>query len=103
MSCSGLPIAVDHQHLPLVSKGGRCLSKPSASATREHASIICSVTVAPPARHAIGLKRHAVTLFEGGRVSGEAVVSELTAELWASHAEGSTFEGDMARLAQVNS
>lgn len=48
-----------------------------------------------------GLKRHAVTLFEGGRVAGDATVAELTAELWASWAEGQSFEGDMARLAQV--
>ncbi len=43
-----------------------------------------------------------MTLFEGGRVAGQALVSELTSELWASHAEGQAFEGDMARLAQVS-
>lgn len=50
---------------------------------------------------ASGLKRHAVTLFEGGRVIGEALVAEVTAELWASYAAGAGFEGDMARLTQV--
>jgi hypothetical protein len=48
-----------------------------------------------------GLKRHAVTLFEGGRVAGEALMSEVTSELWASYAAGQGFEGDMARLTQV--
>ncbi len=48
-----------------------------------------------------GLKRHAVTLFEGGRVAGESLISEVAAELWASYAAGQGFEGDMARLTQV--
>jgi hypothetical protein len=35
-----------------------------------------------------GLKRHAVTLFEGGRVGGDAVMSELIDELWQSYEAG---------------
>ncbi|KAG2449449.1 hypothetical protein HYH02_005596 [Chlamydomonas schloesseri] len=45
-----------------------------------------------------GLKRHSVTLFEGGRVAGEEVVKEMIAELWASYAAGQAFEGDLLRL-----
>ena len=41
-----------------------------------------------------GLKRHSVSLFEGGRVSGEAVVDELIVELQASAAAGAMFEGE---------
>jgi len=48
-----------------------------------------------------GLKRHAVTLFEGGRVAGEGVTLEMVNELWSSFAEGQMFEGDMLRLTQV--
>ena len=48
-----------------------------------------------------GLKLHAVTLFEGGRVAGAAVMSELVSELWASFEGGQSFEGDMARLTEV--
>jgi hypothetical protein len=35
-----------------------------------------------------GLKRHAVSLFEAGRVSGAEVVAELIRELWASYEAG---------------
>ena len=35
-----------------------------------------------------GLKRHSVTLFEGGRVSGEVVMKELISELWVSYKAG---------------
>ena len=35
-----------------------------------------------------GLKRHSVTLFEGGRVAGDAVMAELMAELWQSYEQG---------------
>ncbi|KXZ46985.1 hypothetical protein GPECTOR_39g479 [Gonium pectorale] len=45
-----------------------------------------------------GLKRHAVTLFEGGRVAGEEVIRELLQELWASCAASQSFEGEMLRL-----
>lgn len=45
-----------------------------------------------------GLKRHSVTLFEGGRVAGEAVIKELIAELWVSYEAGQGFEGDMRAL-----
>lgn len=45
-----------------------------------------------------GLKRHSVTLFEAGRVTGEDVISELISELWVSYAAGQNFEGDMLRL-----
>ncbi|GBF94849.1 hypothetical protein Rsub_08021 [Raphidocelis subcapitata] len=45
-----------------------------------------------------GLKRHAVSLFEAGRVSGGEVVSELLRELWASYEAGKGFEGEMRRL-----
>ncbi|MEW5307506.1 MAG: hypothetical protein WDW36_009896, partial [Sanguina aurantia] len=45
-----------------------------------------------------GLKRHSVTLFEGGRVGGEDIISELISELWTSHAAGQEFEGDMLQL-----
>lgn len=49
--------------------------------------------------HPVGLKRHSVSLFEGGRVSGEAVVDELITELQASAAAGAMFEGeDMAQV-----
>uniref|UniRef100_A0A1D1ZYZ5 Protein FAM91A1 n=1 Tax=Auxenochlorella protothecoides TaxID=3075 RepID=A0A1D1ZYZ5_AUXPR len=44
-------------------------------------------------------KRHSVSLFEGGRVSGAAVVAELAAELEASAAAGAAFEGEMRALA----
>ncbi|KAF5832134.1 FAM91 N-terminus-domain-containing protein [Dunaliella salina] len=47
-----------------------------------------------------GLKRHAVTLFEGGRVAGEGVMAEMVQELWSSFAAGQMFEGDMLRLTQ---
>lgn len=43
-------------------------------------------------------KRHSVSLFEGGRVSGAAVVAELAAELEASAAAGAAFEGEMRAL-----
>ncbi|KAG2497046.1 hypothetical protein HYH03_005046 [Edaphochlamys debaryana] len=45
-----------------------------------------------------GLKRHSVTLFEGGRVAGEEVMRELVQELRASAAAGAGFEGDLRRL-----
>lgn len=45
-----------------------------------------------------GLKRHSVTLFEGGRVSGDDVMSELITELWVSYQAGQGFEGDMLKL-----
>ncbi|GAX73682.1 hypothetical protein CEUSTIGMA_g1133.t1 [Chlamydomonas eustigma] len=45
-----------------------------------------------------GLKRHSVTLFEGGRVGGDAVMSELIDELWQSYEAGQGFEGDMLKL-----
>ncbi|GLC36568.1 hypothetical protein PLESTM_000461100 [Pleodorina starrii] len=45
-----------------------------------------------------GLKRHSVTLFEGGRVAGEEVMQELVSELWSSYAAGQGFEGEMLRL-----
>ncbi len=38
--------------------------------------------------HWAGLKRHSVTLFEGGRVAGDDVMRELVDELWASYAAG---------------
>ncbi|BDA48371.1 Protein FAM91A1 [Coccomyxa sp. Obi] len=46
-----------------------------------------------------GLKRHSVTLFEGGRVTGAEVISELIFELDASVEAASGFEGEMQRLA----
>jgi hypothetical protein len=48
-----------------------------------------------------GCKRHAVTLFEGGRVCGADVVAELISELRASAAAAleAGFEGEMAALA----
>ncbi|GIL62622.1 hypothetical protein Vafri_16817 [Volvox africanus] len=45
-----------------------------------------------------GLKRHSVTLFEGGRVAGEEVMQEMVSELWSSYAAGQGFEGEMLRL-----
>ncbi|KAG1655890.1 hypothetical protein FOA52_006088 [Chlamydomonas sp. UWO 241] len=45
-----------------------------------------------------GLKRHSVTLFEAGRVSGESVMTELVRELWESYEAGQAFEGDMLKL-----
>jgi hypothetical protein len=45
-----------------------------------------------------GLKRHSVTLFEGGRVGGAAVIDELITELAASAAAGEFFEGDMVQV-----
>ncbi len=45
-----------------------------------------------------GLKRHSVSLFEGGRVSGAEVMAEMVRELWASYEAGQGFEGDMLRL-----
>eukprot|EP00967_Tisochrysis_lutea_P126322 scaffold213323_cov15-Tisochrysis_lutea.AAC.1 len=47
-----------------------------------------------------GLKRHAVTLFEGGRVAAEGVMAEMVQELWSSFAAGQMFEGGMLRLTQ---
>lgn len=35
-----------------------------------------------------GLKRHSVSLFEGGRVSGAEVMAEMVRELWASYEAG---------------
>ncbi|KAK9917406.1 hypothetical protein WJX75_004000 [Coccomyxa subellipsoidea] len=46
-----------------------------------------------------GLKRHSVTLFEGGRVTGAEVISELIFELDASVEAAAGFEGEMQRLA----
>lgn len=43
-----------------------------------------------------GLKRHSVTLFEGGRVAGEEVVKEMISELWASYAAGESEGGGRA-------
>eukprot|EP00775_Hariotina_reticulata_P005967 gene5967-6206_t len=45
-----------------------------------------------------GLKRHSVTLFEGGRVAGAEVMEELVEELAASAAAAQQFEGDMVLL-----
>ncbi|KAF8055757.1 Fam91a1 [Scenedesmus sp. PABB004] len=45
-----------------------------------------------------GLKRHSVTLFEGGRVGGAGVMDELITELAASAEAGRGFEGDMVQL-----
>lgn len=45
-----------------------------------------------------GLKRHSVTLFEGGRVGGAAVMDELITELAASAQAGALFEGDMVQV-----
>jgi hypothetical protein len=39
-----------------------------------------------------------VTLFEGGRVGGAAVIDELITELAASAAAGEFFEGDMVQV-----
>jgi F0F1-type ATP synthase beta subunit len=47
-----------------------------------------------------GLKRHSVTLFEGGRVGGAAVMDELITELAASAAAGEFFEGDMVQVSR---
>lgn len=54
----------------------------------------------PPAPLSLsGLKRHSVSLFEGGRVSGPAVMDELIGELAASAEAGALFEGeDMAQV-----
>ncbi|CAK0785595.1 hypothetical protein CVIRNUC_008805 [Coccomyxa viridis] len=45
-----------------------------------------------------GLKRHSVTLFEGGRVTGAEVIAELITELDASVEAAAGFEGEMQRL-----
>ncbi|KAL3158901.1 hypothetical protein ABBQ32_011616 [Trebouxia sp. C0010 RCD-2024] len=46
-----------------------------------------------------GLKRHSVTLFEGGRVTGREVIAELVEELRGSVAAAERFEGEMRNLA----
>ena len=46
-----------------------------------------------------GCKKHSVTLFEGGRVYGAEVISELLAELHASVEMTAGFEGEMRSLA----
>ncbi|KAK9836344.1 hypothetical protein WJX81_007135 [Elliptochloris bilobata] len=48
-----------------------------------------------------GLKRHAVTLFEGGRVAGAEVVAELVRELEASAEAAAGFEGEMRELGRT--
>lgn len=50
-----------------------------------HQPLALPVTTPAPAP---GLKRHSVTLFEGGRVAGDAVMAELMAELWQSYEQG---------------
>ena len=45
-----------------------------------------------------GLQRHAVTLFEGGRVAGAANLADLVQQLDASTAAAASFEGDAASL-----
>ena len=47
------------------------------------------------------VKKHSVTLFEGGRVYGAAVISELIGALDASVEIAKEFEGEMASLAEV--
>ena len=47
------------------------------------------------------VKKHSVTLFEGGRVYGDAVIRELMSGLEESAAVVSEFEGEMAYLAMV--
>lgn len=46
-----------------------------------------------------GLKRHSVTLFEGGRISGQDSILELMSELKTSISEAAAFEGEMRHLA----
>ena len=45
-----------------------------------------------------GLKRHSVTLFEGGRISGDELIEELIAELWVTYTMGQQLEGELAQL-----
>jgi hypothetical protein len=45
-----------------------------------------------------GLKRHSVTLFEGGRISGDELIEELIAELWVTYTIGQQLEGELAQL-----
>lgn len=45
------------------------------------------------------LKKHSVTLFEGGRITGAEAVAELQAELLASVEAADAFEGEMKHLA----
>lgn len=45
------------------------------------------------------VKKHSVTLFEGGRVYGTSVIDELVTELKASVEMAAGFEGEMAALA----
>lgn len=47
------------------------------------------------------VKKHSVTLFEGGRVYGSQVINELVEELRASVAMAAGFEGEMAALANT--
>jgi hypothetical protein len=45
-----------------------------------------------------GVKKHAVTLFEGGRIHGNSVIDELLQELRVSTSMAASFEGEMAHL-----
>jgi hypothetical protein len=45
-----------------------------------------------------GLKRHSVTLFEAGRISGSDVMEELISELWVSHQLAQQLEGELAQI-----
>lgn len=45
-----------------------------------------------------GVKRHAVTLFEGGKVAGEEVIADLISELKSSLSSDIKHEGEMIKL-----
>lgn len=70
---------------PVSSTGLRaedCLAAIAVMVDSEATSCLMMGALSP------GLKRHAVSLFEAGRVSGSEVVSELLRELWASYEAG---------------
>lgn len=45
-----------------------------------------------------GVKRHAVTLFEGGKVAGEEVIADLISELKSSISSDIKHEGEIMHL-----
>lgn len=47
------------------------------------------------------VKKHAVTLFEGGRIHGNSVIDELMRELQLSTSMAADFEGEMAELGKT--
>ena len=86
------------------SSGGGAAGHPSASALMpppQAAAVVVDTSAAGLLMMGAlspGLKRHSVTLFEGGRVAADAVSGGLIRDLRESHAAGVALDGELKRL-----